>query len=339
MSHRERAKSASESVSGDAVTQSGSPVTIALPRVDADDPVGDVVFAVLNVAILRIAGTDSEARRGEPDGIHRLRTTTRRLRSELRALEDLIDERFRQQLERELKWLAGCLGDVRDLDILQARLRKDANHLDDDGSTEAALAPFFASLEARREKAAQSLTDALRSDRYRSLLSELERAAERPILCDSASEPCGSALPDVADAAWRRLKKQARSLRPSDADAEFHELRKRAKRARYTSELTAPIMGRRAARAAGGFIRLLTQIQDTLGEHQDAVVAAGEIERALDDQTAHEAAFLEAAKKLLASQREKADMARQSFFGIWEKVDRKKRRRWIKMGPKTKIRA
>ena len=84
----------------------------------------------------------------------------------------------------------------------------------------------------------------------------------------------------MAAAAWRRLKKQGRGLRPSDPDAEFHELRKRAKRARYTAELIAPIMGRRAARAAGGFIRLLTQVQDTLGEHQDAVVAADEIEHA-----------------------------------------------------------
>jgi len=36
----------------------------------------------------------------------------------------------------------------------------------------------------------------------------------------------------------------------SHPDADFHELRKRAKRARYTAELIAPIMGRRAARAA-----------------------------------------------------------------------------------------
>ena len=113
-------------------------------------------------------------------------------------------------------------------------------------------------------------------------LACLEQAAVGRRCWMPASEPCRVALPAVAAAAWRRLKKAgARPLRPSDPDAEFHELRKLAKRARYTAELIAPIMGRRAARAAGRFIRLLTQVQDTLGEHQDAVVAAGEIEHAL----------------------------------------------------------
>jgi CHAD domain-containing protein len=329
MSHRDRAESIVDP------PKLIAPVTLTLPRVEADDPVGDVVFSVLSVAVLRIAGTDPDARRGDPEGVHRLRTTTRRLRSELRALESLLDGRFREHLEEELKWLAGCLGGVRDLDILQTRLKKAADQLDQDGSSQAALAPFFAMLDSRREQAARSLNEALRSDRYRSLLASLERAAKRPALTDGASEPCRSVLPAVAADAWRRLKKQARALRPSDPDEEFHELRKRAKRARYTAELIAPIMGRRAARAAGGFIRVLTQIQDTLGEHQDAVIAALEIEHSLD---AHrdDPPFVQAANSLIESEREKAEDARQSFFKVWDKLDRKKTRRWMKISPKVK---
>jgi CHAD domain-containing protein len=310
-------------------------MTLALPRVNPDDSVGDVVFSALRVAVLRIAGTDADARRGDPEGIHRLRTTTRRLRSELLSLENLIDGRWPEQLEAELKWLAGRLGEVRDLDILLARLKKGAQEQYRDGSGEAALAPLFATLEARREQAARSLNDALRSDRYRGLLTCLEQATERPALSDAASEPCRSALPTVAVAAWRRLKKLGRGLRSSDADAEFHELRKRAKRVRYTAELIAPIMGRRAARAASGFIRLLTQVQDTLGEHQDAVVAAGEIERSLAEH-AHDLEFVRGANSLLASQHEKAHAARESFFKVWDKLDRKKSRRWMKTTPKAR---
>ena len=137
-------------------------------------------------------------------------------------------------------------------------------------------------------------------------------------------------LPTVAAAAWRRLKKQGRSLRSSDPDAEFHELRKRAKRVRYTAELIAPIMGGRAHARAGGFIRLLTQIQDTLGEHQDAVVAAGEIEHVLAEH-AHDPAFVRAANSLLASQRQGPSDAPGRFFKVWDKLDRKKLRRWMKI--------
>jgi CHAD domain-containing protein len=311
---------------------------LALPAVNADDPVGDLVFSVLRVAFLRIAGTDADARRGGPEGIHRLRTTTRRLRSELQSLEDLVDGRWREHLEAELKWLAGRLGEVRDLDILLARLKKGAGEQDRNGSSEAALAPLFATLQARREQTARSLNDALRSDRYRDLLTCLEQATDRPALADAASEACRSALPKVAAAAWRRLKKQGRALRSSDPDAEFHELRKRAKRVRYTAELIAPIMGRRAARAAAGFIRLLTQVQNTLGEHQDAVVAAGEIEHVMAEH-AHDHAFAQAAKSLLASEGNKAQAARESFFKVWDKLDRKKSGRWMKTAPKARARA
>jgi CHAD domain-containing protein len=303
-----------------------------------DDPVCDVIFSVLRVAMLRIAGTDPDARRGDAEGIHRLRTTTRRLRSELRSLEQLVDDRWSQQLEGELKWLAGRLGAVRDLDILLARLKKGIGEQDHGGSSEAALAPVFATLQARRDQAARSLNDALRSDRYRGLLGALDRAALRPALSDAASEPCRSALPTVAAAAWRRLKKLGRGLRSSDPDAEFHELRKRAKRARYTAELIAPIMGRRAARAAGDFIRLLTQIQDTLGEHQDAVVAARELEHALTVH-AQEPSFVEAATASLESELDKAHTARESFFKVWDKLDRKKSRRWMKTTTKARAEA
>lgn len=158
MSRRGRVESPVKPVGRDAGSGIQSPVTLALRRVDADDPVGEVVFSVLNVALLRISGTDGDARRGDPEGIHRLRTTTRRLRSELRSLENVVDGRFREQLEAELKWLAGCLGAVRDLDILLARLKKAAGDQAPDGSGELALAPLFDDLNARHEVASRCST-------------------------------------------------------------------------------------------------------------------------------------------------------------------------------------
>jgi CHAD domain-containing protein len=335
MSRRVKVECVASTVGPDLAAESPDQLTLALPRVRRDDPVGRVVFSALRVAVLRIAGSDADARRGDPEGIHRLRTTTRRLRSELRSLEDLVDERWREQIEGELKWLAEQLGAVRDVDILLARIKKEAGEQEPDGASEAALAPLFAALQARRTQAARSLNDALRSDRYRGLLTSLEEAAERPALLDSASEACRFALPAVGAAAWRRLKKEGRSLRSSDSDEEFHELRKRAKRARYTAELIAPIMGRRVARAAGRFIRLLTRVQDTLGEHQDAVVAAGEIERSLADHS-HDAPFVQAATRLLEAERDKAHAAREAFFKVWDKLDRKKSRRWMRLSTKVK---
>jgi len=286
-------------------------------------------MSALQTAVSRIAAGVPEARCGDIVGIHRLRTSIRRLRSELRALQDVVDRTWREQAEVELKWLAGLLGGVRDLDILLERLRKAAPRPEPDSTGAAALTPLFAALQARRAVASRALNDALESDRYRRLLDALKGAAEHPALLDAACESCRVALPPAAATAWRRLKKAARGLRPSDPVERFHELRKRAKRARYTTELVAPVLHRRAARAAGRFIRLTTQIQDTLGEHHDALDASQEIQRALAGH-AGLPAFVQAAESLLETQRKIARATRAEFFKIWEKLDRKKSCRWMK---------
>ena len=88
------------------------------PRVRPAEPSATLIRSALIAALSRVQAADPEARRGEVEGIHRLRTSTRRLRSELRTVRDLIDQASREQLEGELKWLAEALGSVRDLDIL-----------------------------------------------------------------------------------------------------------------------------------------------------------------------------------------------------------------------------
>ncbi len=129
--------------------------------------------------------------------------------------------------------------------------------------------------------------------------------------------------------AWRRLKKGARCLRPADPDQEFHNLRKEAKRARYTAELIAPIIGGGANKGSDRFIRLVTEVQDVLGEHQDAVVAAHEIELGLAEYADHPG-FIPTAQALLECEHDKAEAARTAFFKVWDKLDRKKSRQWLK---------
>lgn len=303
-------------------------------RVKPGDPAALAIASALGAAVARLRTADPAAQEGQAEGVHRLRTSARRLRSELRAFRDLVEPSWRETLERELKWLGGALGQVRDLDILrnhfETAARGENAEADDHKSPDesAALGPLFEALDARHESASKAMRKTLRSARCRRLFESLALSAEYPPLRDEADEPCRKALPPLVKKAWKRLKKEAETLDADSADSAFHEVRKRAKRARYTAERIAPALGRGAEKQAKRFIRLTTAVQDRLGEHQDMTVAIAEVENLLprhpDDRE-----FQEAAQILLTRLNKTAEDSRAAFFDLWPKLEKKKTRRWF----------
>jgi CHAD domain-containing protein len=257
------------------------------------------------------------------EGVHGMRTATRRLRSDLRTFLDLLDGDWAGPLEDELRWLAGVLGPVRDLDVLEARLREAA------GNSADALAPLFRALGARHEAASAALRAALAGERYQALLARLDDALERPSLNDQAGEPCGEALPPLVARVWKSLKKRARALGPDDPEDDFHDVRKRAKRLRYAAEAVAHALDARTAKSARRFAKLATRVQDVLGEFQDAIVAGQEIDRLVAEHP-DDGPFNLAAGRLLERQAIAAEQARALFFKVWDKLDRRACRRWLK---------
>jgi CHAD domain-containing protein len=292
------------------------------PRVKPGDPAGTAIEALLTHAVQRLHLCDPAAREGVVEGVHRMRTSTRRLRSGLRTFGDLLAAEWAEPLESELKWLAGLLGAVRDLDVLELRLRSASEDLD-------ALGPLFAALGERHGQASEALGRALKGRRYAALLDRLDRSAAQPALRGKADEPCREVLPPLVAQSWKKLKKRGRALQPDDPDPEFHELRKRAKRARYAAEAVADALDPDDSKDAWRFARLVTEVQDILGEHQDAVVATREIARIVA-QHGRAGKFNLAAGRLLERQAVAANQSRDAFFEVWTRLDRKKVRRWFK---------
>jgi CHAD domain-containing protein len=68
----------------------------------------------------------------------------------------------------------------------------------------------------------------------------------------------------------RKLEKAARKLSDVPTDDELHNVRIHAKRARYAAEL---------AGAPKKVVEALKNVQDVIGEHQDAVVAEERLRR------------------------------------------------------------
>jgi CHAD domain-containing protein len=290
-----------------------------------DDPAAATVEAALASGLHWLHVNHPGACQGEPEGVHHLRTTTRRLRSALELFRPLVDTAWADRLADELKWLAGALGGVRDLDVLIAGLEAAAAPEGDD--TEA-LGPLFHALRDRHTKASRELRKALRSDRYVGLTEALAGTIGEVPLNDDAWEPCRSSLPRLVDEAWNRLKRGGRALKSDDPDEDYHEVRKRAKRARYAAEAVRDALDPGPADDADRFARRAKKVQDVLGEHQDAVVAAAEIRRAAADHPGL-GPFNFAAGRLLERERLAADDSRDRFFKAWDRLDRKKVVRWL----------
>jgi CHAD domain-containing protein len=238
---------------------------LALPPPRKPGPgLRDQLQHLLAAQLRELEAHDPGVRLGDdPEDLHKFRVATRRTRAFLRATP----------LASELKWLAGLLGPVRDLDVLIERLGAEAASLGEDRQAGEEL---VGALAVQRERVRAALLEALESPRYAELLALFETSIA------SLAAPDDADAGPIARAAFRKLRKAAGQLPADPADDELHALRKQAKRARYAAELAALGAGRRAARAADAAKR----VQDVIGEHQDAVVAEERLRALADGRTA-----------------------------------------------------
>jgi CHAD domain-containing protein len=279
------------------------------------------VTAAIVGAVHRIFLNDPGTRLGDEEALHQMRVGARRLRSDLRTFSKLVDKTWSDGLRSELKWLGRALGDVRDLDVMQERLRTDASDL-------AGIDPLFESLNERHAVARQKLLEVLRSERYLRLLETLISAARSPTLSARAWEQSHTVFPPLAERAWRKLAKEARALGPTDPDHRFHAVRILAKRSRYAAEAVAPALGTQRAKEGARFAKRVARLQDVLGVLQDATVAREAIQEIVARHPA-DAPFALAAGRLIERQELAARAVRKRFAKAWRRLDRKKLPAWM----------
>ena len=250
-----------------------------------------------------------------------MRVTTRRLRAVLRIFHSLMDAQWVSELESELRWVAHLLGQVRDLDVLRERLRKAA-----DPDDRKILGQLQRLLSARHRDAQAAMKEGLKSKRYTELIERLRIGALAPEMALEASEPPTDILLPMLARSRKKLVRAGSKLQPNDEPIEYHRVRKMAKHVRYATEALVPNLTVSDSTETHQFIKRLKKLQDTLGEHQDAIVAAKTVEIILDAKphfypmSAIAHPFFTAAKRLIASQEEAAKKARKKFPKIWEKV-------------------
>ena len=240
-------------------------------------PAGEVVLAYLSAKAARLSALDLPVRGDQPDAVHQMRVTVRRLRSALQAFPEIVSEPGTRHLRAELKWLGGVLGSARDTEVLAGHLHAGLAATPMElvlGPAQARITAHFAPIEASSRKA---VLDALDSDRYQALRAELSLLLDDPPLNPEAEKPAGTVLPRAVGRAYRRTRRRmARADRAPagrDRDVALHETRKAAKRARYAAEAVAPALGGKGGKKARRFAKRMKRVQSVLGAHQDAVLA------------------------------------------------------------------
>lgn len=296
------------------------PPEVSVTRPGADATAADVVRYAIAASVDRYMRHEPGVRAAEdPEAVHQARVATRRLRSDLRTFAPLLDEQWTNAIRQELSWLADLLGGARDADVLGERLQSRIESLpvrDQDGGKKL-VAGFQPEWDAARVK----LLAALREEHYFRLLERLIEAARSPSLSPDADRPAAELLRELLDRPWRSLRKAVRALGEEPPDEALHLVRIKAKRVRYAAEAVAPVLGRTAER----FARAAARLQETLGEHQDAVVT-GEILRERGVGDAGDVAF--AAGQLAGLERAAALEARGRWPAAWKRLRKAARKLW-----------
>jgi CHAD domain-containing protein len=243
-------------------------------------PLGSAAAALVGYVRDQVEDLQSQdplVRADAPDAVHQMRVGCRRLRALLAAYRGVLDADRVAALREELRWFGEVLGGARDGEVVRDRLRAAAAELPPElvlGPVERRIVETFAG--GYREAHDRALEE-MGGQRYFALLDALDALVTTPPLGPDAAEPASEVYRHRLAKTYRRTARLVEAaLAEEDAAArehELHEVRKSAKRARYAAEAATRILGDEAR----GYGKAMKAVQEVLGEHQDSVVARGEL--------------------------------------------------------------
>ena len=244
------------------------------PDASAVEALAAVARECLHQIAANAAGLLSET---DPEWIHQMRVGTRRLRSCLSLVVHVAPAVPLDDVRADIKWLAKILGHARDWDVFTTQtLPPFVAAFARDETLAPGLARVRARVAARRRSARAAARAAVASPRFhRLLLATALAVASIGVDAASASTRAQSDRADSFAAALlarrhRKLLERGAALAHA-SDQERHAARIAAKRLRYAAEFFAPLFARRRA---GGYVEALAELQDVLGQCNDAASAS-----------------------------------------------------------------
>jgi CHAD domain-containing protein len=256
-----------------------------LPHRPAGEGARLVALAFFDAAAAALARLDDPE---DQEALHDFRVALRRTRSTLRAYRPLLGQGAAKRLRRGLRALGRATNEGRDAEVQLAWLRGQ------EGKLAPREQPGLRWLEARFDDRRRSLSDGNGRILPRAFAKLAPRLRKRLAVYrvkvhigeTAAGTSFGAAAAQVLRRHGAELVQRLEAIDGAEDAAGAHATRIAVKRTRYVLE---PL----AARTQGGraLVRELQQIQDTLGELNDAHVLAQEIMAAVAETAAERARY------------------------------------------------
>ena len=253
------------------------------PELLPNAPVAETARLILRQQLANLLHhTRNLARREDAEDVHQLRVSTRRLRAASALFAASLNAHAMKPFVRALRTAGRVFGRVRDLDVLLEKLT--AHHAQLPKPQQSGLDPLITYLRQQQATARATALQYLHGIDHQAFILEFGAFLMHPpqpavtgphpvLACDAAPQLIYARLAEVR-AFLPHL--QNASL------ADLHDLRIDFKKLRYAIDFFRPLLGAEVKTVIG----YLKQIQDVLGDLNDADVACAMVRQALNDDPA-----------------------------------------------------
>ena len=258
---------------------------------------GEALGEILLNCLQQMQANERGVQAGDVESLHEMRVGLRRLRAALAMVEDVVQ--LPEPMTADIEWLAGELGEARNWDVFLAAVLPGLPLAEDQ---KPALARVEAAAREEAERHRARVRSAVGSPRYTTLLLALggwiagKGWQHTALPADPLEQKVAKAAPRLVQHASARVRKRARGYDLKRPEC-LHEVRIAAKKERYAREFFAALSHDRKSEKRHD---LLSDMQDELGEINDAIVAR-QLVGQLRDRVPQEAGLLGFIEGVLAA--------------------------------------
>jgi len=290
------------------------------PEMTAIDAMRRVLRDLLDTLERNIPGTREDL---DSEFLHDLRVATRRTRSALSQVKQVLPETVVEDFKQRFAWLGQVTGPVRDLDVFLLELPRYRASLP--ASMAGDLDALEEHLRVAHAKEQAILKGELESERMARLLEDWHAVLDAETVPGKPAMFADLPIEQVASKRiWRMYKKVLKAGRTIDVDGpaeDMHELRKDCKKLRYLIEFFQGIYPKRELKE---LVKALKVLLDNLGEFQDLEVQADKLRsfaRDFDPQDPHSMPTVMAIGALVADLLRHQQAAHARFTDCFDAFD------------------